>query len=67
MERLRVPFVRPGECNAANRALLESLGLLPPSVSRKEPREQLAKSDRFPGLCLSVLMKPFRGLVGCKV
>lgn len=64
MERLRVPFVRPGESNAANRALLESLGLLPPSVSKKNSRERVAKSNRAPGLCLSVLMKPFRRLVG---
>ena len=65
MERLRVPFVRPGESNAANRALLESLGLLPPTVSKKDPRERTAKPNRVPGLCLSILVKPFRRLVGC--
>jgi hypothetical protein len=64
MERLRVPFVRPGESNAANRALLESLGLLPPSVSKEVSHERVAKPNRVPGLCLSVLVKPFRCLVG---
>jgi hypothetical protein len=66
MERLRVPFVRPGECNAVNRALSESLGLLPPSASRRDPRERGAKPSRaLLGLCLSVFTKPFRSLVGC--
>lgn len=63
MERLRVPFVRPGECNAVNRALSESLGLLPPNGSRKSSRGRVAKPSQVLGLCLSVLMKPFRGLV----
>lgn len=63
MERLRVPFVRPGESNAANRALLESLGLLPPSVSKKDSRGRVAKLDQVPGLCLSILVKPFRSLL----
>lgn len=64
MEKLRVPFVRPGESNAANRALLESLGLLPPSVSRKASRERIAKANRVSALCFSFLTKPFRSLVG---
>jgi len=67
MEKLRVPFVRPGESNAVNRALLESLGLLPPSVSRKVSRERVVKPNRVPGLCLSVLVKPFWSLVGRKI
>jgi len=66
MEKLRVPFVRPGECNAVNRALSESLGLLPPSHSRRDPHERVAKPRHALGLCLSVLMKPFRSLVRCK-
>ena len=66
MEKLRVPFVRPGECNAVNRALSESLGLLPPSLSRRNPHERVAKSNHALGLCLNVLMKPFRSFMGCK-
>jgi len=67
MERLRVPFVRPGESNAANRALLESLGLLPSSASKKDSRERVAKPNRILGLCFRVLVKPVWSLVGRKV
>jgi hypothetical protein len=60
MERLRVPFVRPGESNAVNRALSESLGLLPSSVSERDPLERVAKPHHVLALCLNVLVKPFR-------
>ena len=66
MEKLKVSFVRPGECNAVNRALSESLGLLPPSLSRRNPHERVAKSNHALGLCVSALVKPFQSLVGCK-
>jgi hypothetical protein len=62
MEKLRVPFVRPGESNAVNRALSESMGLLPPSDSQLGSREQIAKPIHGLGLCLSVLVKSLRGL-----
>jgi len=64
MERLRVPFVRPGESNAVNRALSESLGLLPPSASERIPFERVPKTRRVLALCLGVLVKPFRSWVG---
>lgn len=67
MERLRVPFVQPGESNAANRALLESLGLLPSSTSKKDSRERVTKPNRILGLCVRVLVKPVWSLVGRKV
>lgn len=66
MEKLRVPFVRPGESNAVNRALLESLGLLPPSVSQSKPLGRVAKPRHILALGLSALMKPFRDWLGRK-
>ena len=60
MERLRVPFVRPGESNAVNRALLESLGLLPSSVLERDPLERVAKPCHILALCSNVLVKPFQ-------
>ena len=66
MEKLRVPFVRPGESNAMNRALSESLGLLPSNVSQRKPFERITKSRHLLGSCLSVLAKPFRNWVGRK-
>ena len=60
MERLRVPFVRPGESNAVNRALSESLGLLPSGVLERDPLERVAKPCGILALCY-VLAKPFRG------
>jgi len=66
MERLRVPFLRPGESNAVNRALSESLGLLPPSVSKRGSPKRIVKPCRVLALCLSVLVKPFRSWVGRK-
>ena len=66
MERLRVPFVRPGESNAANRALSESLGLLPRSVLERDLPKRTFKPGRVLALCLSVLVKPFRNWVGRK-
>ena len=66
MERLRVPFVRPGESNAVNRALSESLGLLPSSASERDPPKRIVKPHRVLALCLSVLVKPFRNWVGRK-
>ena len=60
MERLRVPFVRPGESNAVNRALSESLGLLPSGVLERDPLERVAKPCGILALCY-VLTKPFRG------
>ena len=62
MERLRVPFVRPGESNAVNRALSESLGLLPSGVLESDPLERVAKPCHvLVRLCLNALAKPFRG------
>ena len=66
MERLRVPFVRPGESNAVNRALSVSLGLFPPSVSEKGPFERVIKPRHILGQCLSVFVKPFQSWVGRK-
>lgn len=66
MERLRVPFVRPGESNAVNRALSESLGLFPPSVSERNPPRRVVEPRRVLALCLSILVKPFRNWVGRK-
>lgn len=66
MERLRVPFLRPGESTAVNRALSESLGLLPPSVSKRDPPKQVSKPGHVLGLCLSVFGKFFRSLAGRK-
>lgn len=65
MESLRVPFVRPGESNAVNRALSEALGLLPPSFPRKDSCERVAKPcPNTLGLsALSVLVKPFRSWI----
>jgi len=63
MERLRVPFVRPGESNAVNRALSESLGLLPPSVSERDPLERVTKPRHGLALCFDTLAKPFRSWV----
>ena len=66
MEKLRVPFVRPGESNAVNRALSETLGLFPSGVPEREPPERFAKPRQVLGLCLNVLVKPFRSWVGRK-
>ncbi|KAF9650334.1 hypothetical protein BDM02DRAFT_1460777 [Thelephora ganbajun] len=66
MERLRVPFVRPGESNAVNRALSESLGLLPRSVSKRNPLERAVKPRSILELYLSVLVKPFHSWLGRK-
>jgi len=66
MERLRVPFVRPGESNAVNRALSESLGLLPQSALERDPLERVIKPRRGLALCLDTLVKPFRSWVGRK-
>ena len=67
MESLRVPFVRPGESNAANRALSEALGLLPPSIPRKHSCERVAKPCPPLGLSAwSVLVKPFRTWIARK-
>ena len=66
MERLRVPFIRPGESNAVNRALSESLGLLPRSVLERDPVERTARPRRVLALSLSILAKPFRNCVGRK-
>lgn len=66
MERLRVPFIRPGESNAANRALSESLGLLPRSVLERDPFERIVRPRRILALSLSMLAKPFRNCVGRK-
>ena len=60
MERLRVPFVRPGESNAVNRALSESLGLLPPSVLGRDPLERVGRSRCVLASCMNLLAKPFR-------
>jgi hypothetical protein len=67
MERLRVPFVRPGESNAVNRALSESLGLFPSEVSEGSPLKRVAKPRRVLALCLNVLVKPFRNWGGRSV
>lgn len=66
MERLRVPFIRPGESNAANRALSESLGLLPRSVLERDQLERTARPRRVLALSLSIFAKPFRSWVGRK-
>ena len=66
MERLRVPFVRPGESNAVNRAVSESLGLLPCSVLGRDPLERVDKPRWVLALCLDLLTKPFRGWGGRK-
>ena len=66
MERLRVPFLRPGESNAVNRALSESLGLLPRSVSKRGSPKGIVKPCRILALCLSVLVKPFQSWIGRK-
>ena len=60
MERLRVPFVRPGESNAVNRALSESLGLLPSSVLERDPLERVGRSRCVLASCMNLLTKPFR-------
>lgn len=66
MERLRVPFVRPGESNAVNRAVSQSLGLLPPSVLESDPLGRAARSRCVLALCLNALVKPFRSWGGRK-
>jgi len=66
MERLRVPFVQPGESNAVNRALSVSLGLLPPSVSNEGQFERVVEPRHIPRQCLSAFVKSFRSWVGRK-
>ena len=66
MEKLRVPFVRPGESNAVNRALSESLGLLPSGVFGRDPLERVGKSRCVLASCMNLLAKPFRGWGGRK-
>jgi len=66
MERLRVPFVRPGESNAVNRALSESLGLIPPSVLGRDPLERVGRSRCALASYINLLAKPFRSWGGRK-
>ena len=66
MERLRLLFVRPGESKAVNRALSESLGLLPPSFLGRDPLERVGRPRCVLASCMNLLAKPFRSWGGCK-